>query len=181
MSHISAKLNTEEKFEKSAIAKEIEAARKTGSMRDGYSLVELMLIIVIIAVMIDGIYTSFHKIYLSTQADRVVKKVSTVVAGIERVESRNGGVYPAYSGNIVNDTLLKNSLGGTKGTKDIQNWTYACTAGSDTTLTVTTEPMDNGEKADLVVSDLNNEIVPWTASKGSNDEIIITRNHVTCQ
>jgi prepilin-type N-terminal cleavage/methylation domain-containing protein len=149
-------------------------------MRPGYSIVEIMLTIVIIAILIGGVYTAYQKIYLPTQADRASKKIETVIAGIERVKSRNGGVFPAYDGNIIDSSLLKNSLGGTQGTKDIQAWTYSCAAGTDTTLSLTSEPLDSAEKADLVVDNLNSEIAPWQASKDGANKITVSVDHVSC-
>jgi prepilin-type N-terminal cleavage/methylation domain-containing protein len=149
-------------------------------MRPGYSLIELILALAIIAIMIGIVYSIFSKTNKPAQADRWASKIEAVQAAIERSKSYNSDTYFVYSGPIRSNVNLRNTLGGNVATKDIAGWTYNCSRGADTTVSFTTSAFDDSEVQALTQQKVASQIAPWTVRR-TGTKLQISKPHSVCQ
>lgn len=153
---------------------------KLSGKRSGFTMVELLLVILIGGILIVAGVQGYNKIYLPTQADAEVKKVTFVLGGIERVKnSFNNGAYKAGTGLISANVQLTNALGGSTGTNDVKTWNYTCTAGANTNVVLTTENYTGTEKQQMIIAGINNNLSPWVATLAGTT-IKITRANSVC-
>ncbi len=147
----------------------------------GFTMVELLLVILIGGILIVAGVQGYNKIYLPTQADAEVKKITFVLGGIERVKNNfNKGAYQGKArGTIKTNLSLTNALGGATGINDVGEWTYACTAGGAQTITIVTSNYDNLTKAQMIVAGVNNNLSPWVATL-TGTGVTVTKANSTC-
>lgn len=149
--------------------------------RSGFTMVELLLVILIGGILVVAGVQGYNKIYIPTQADAEVKKMTFVIGGVERVKNNfNNGAYEALATTAIGGTTrLKDALGGAVGVNDVATWTYGCPAGGNTLITIVTEQYNNAEKRRMIVAGINNNLSPWVAVDDGST-ITATRANSVC-
>ncbi len=149
--------------------------------RSGFTMVELLLVILIGGLLIVAGVQGYNKVYIPTQADAEVKKMTFVLGGIERVKNNfNNGAYQALATTGVGGTVeLRDALGGNAGVNDVATWTYGCPAGGNQLITVVTERYNNAEKRRMMVAGINNNLSPWVAVDNGST-VTVTRANSVC-
>ena len=149
--------------------------------RSGFTMVELLLVILIGGILIVAGVQGYNKIYIPSQADAEVKKASFVIGGIERVKNNmNNGAYEAGATTPIGTTVnLRQALGGITGVNDVATWTYACPAGGASTITLVSENYTNVDQRNLIITGINNNLAPWVAVVAGNG-VRITRTNSVC-
>ncbi|MBX6424107.1 type II secretion system protein [Thermosulfurimonas sp. F29] len=165
--------------EKKSVAFAEDGIKKCRNKREeGFTLTELAFVIVIAAILILGAVVGYNKIYKPSQATTEFRRVSQVIAAVERVKADNGGAYLAASDRIQNIPRIVRQLSGN--VNDVGGWTYDCPAGTPSTLTITTTPYADTVVRDLIIDKINNNLTPWTATASGN-AIQIQLANVSCR
>jgi len=156
------------------------------SKKEGFSILELGIVFVVIGVVVIAAFTGYNKLYLPSVADGAYKKISSVISGADRSKNLNGGVYPTAATSAITVTLLPNlanSLGGAGGVKDLAGWTYNCSTGSGQTVTIVPPAYDNPVVAGIVASLVNSNNDAWTATVSGATllSVTLTKANATCQ
>lgn len=150
--------------------------------RSGFTMVELLLVILIGGILIVAGVQGYNKIYIPTQADGEVKKASMVIGGVERVKNtfNNGAYAQSAQTAIPNIQALVDSMGGARATNDVATWTYSCAAGANSQINIVTEVYSSPEKLRLIVGQINSQLSPWTALDNGDQTITISRPNSVC-
>jgi len=158
----------------------ISSVGLSGKARAGFTMVELLLVILVGGLLVLAGVQGYNKVYIPTQADAEVKKCSFVIGGIERYKNNyNNGAFPAKSGAIPSIPLLKSALGGTTGVNDVVSWTYTCAVGNNSPAVIVTEVYQNVDKRAMIIAGINNSLSPWVAT-ATGLKITITRANSVC-
>lgn len=158
-----------------------QEARKKG-MRTAATMLEGLLWAAFAVIIIAMGYGIYNKISGNAKTDKEFRKVQSVHGAIERSANFNNGIYPASaSARLDAIPVLANSLGGANGPgiKDVAAWTYSCSAGADTTITLTTSNYNNTVIRDQLVTQVNKALAPWTAVASGN-RVVMSLSNVTC-
>ena len=146
----------------------------------GFTMTELGLVLAVIAVLIVGAVLGYQKIYIPSQANTYFQLVQQVVGAVDRARSDNFFAFPAASGQIRNIPAIANQLGGANALGIEGTWQYQCSAGSNRTITIVTQPFDNTTVRDLVIQKVNNSLPGWQAVARGN-AVEIRRTGATCR
>lgn len=157
---------------------------KRKGMRAGYSILELVFSLILIALILGGIYMAYKTLKLSSMTTKKTNEITTVIGAAERVRSANNDAFVAASNNIGSIPKMNLELGGSNGSRTIKRWTYKCADSYNTTLSMVTTRYISVDLRDAVLQKVNVDLAPWefTAS-GSTSAPTITLEYknVPCQ
>lgn len=115
----------------------VEASVKSLKREKGFTILELIIVLAGAFALIGiGYYLYKTRVEPGVQAQTAYQKITSILSGIEQAKAARGGVYPAYNGPVTGSQLLVAYLGDANST-DLAGVTYACTAGTGQTVTVT--------------------------------------------
>ena len=148
--------------------------------RLGFTIIEVAIVLVFAGAAAVAVFLIYNQLYLPSVANNKHEEIASVIAGVDRSRRLNNNVYPTGSGgDITTIPNITNSLGGANAVKNLTGWTYSCPAGSGSTITITTTPYEDQVVRDLVVSLVNSNNAPWTATASGN-RVVVTKSNVTC-
>jgi len=155
------------------------------TQRPGFTMIELMLVILIGGIIVLAGVQGYNKLYLPVKADAEAKKIALVIGGVERVKhSYNNGAYLAMNNMtpIQNIPILIDVIGGENIKKTVLWWYYQCSTGLNKTAEITVQRENNfsPELRALIVDELNSQIAPWIAYE-AGVMIKIKREHIICK
>lgn len=147
-------------------------------MRKGFTIIELVFVLVIVGLLLVGGLMGFNKIYAPTVASTEYGRVSQVLGAIERARADNGGSYPAVAAGTsltaVGASKIYNQMGGTANMGDLAGYTYGCTAGASSTVTVKTTTLSSTTIADLVRGKVSASSPSWTPDAAGTSLVTLT-------
>jgi len=161
----------------------------TVTMRAAMTIVELGLVIIIVGIILVGAFVGYQKLYLPQKAETEHKRLSGVIAGVERTKTLNNNVYPVGAGVVVSGvvsttsgrTVLMNALGGAASIRDISTWTYTCAAGAGVTISIKTAPYDSLVVTNLVADMIDSNNAPWVSTVNGDNSITFSKANSVCQ
>lgn len=144
-------------------------------------MTELVIAIVIVGIVLAVVYVVGGGMKASSKGDAAFTRISSVISGIERAKQDHGGVYIAQAATKISLTpLLVQEMGGAANTRDVADWTYACAAGSDKTITLTTTNFESTDVANLAAAKVNGNLAPWNAV-AAGSTLTLTLNNIVCR
>ena len=160
---------------------DIKANAKKAGMRQGFAILDLIIYLSLAGLAVAGIIWMSSGAKTSMEGDKLSNKATVMINGVEKAKSDyNNDTYIAANGYIPDITNLKLALGGTKATKALSGWQYSCTAGVDSTITVTSDNIKDTEIIDSVAQKVNSKYTDWTGSRSGNT-LVLTRSNSNCQ
>ena len=151
-------------------------------MRKGVTIIELSIVLIVAGIVVIAAFTGYNKIYLPTKASAEKQKISAVLIGLERVKFINGGPYPVQAmGKLSSMPIMINVLGGIGAIKDVSDWTYDCSIGSNQTITLQTTPLDDPIVISIIADMINSDNDGWTATAGPLNSVTVTKPNAICR
>jgi len=138
------------------------------TQRPGFTMVELMLVLLIGGIIVLAGVQGYKKLYLSVKADAEAKKIALVVGGVERVKhSYNNGAYLDMNNMtpIQNIPILIDAIGGENIKKTVSDVYYRCSK-IEKTVKITVykgETSFSHELRELIVDRFNSQFSSWKA------------------
>lgn len=149
--------------------------------RSAFTMIEMIAVLVVAGIAAFYIYSSYRKSRAGEEAKNAAMRATAVVEALENIKDFNSGAYPVSATKKISSLpQISRELGGTSGITDISNWTYKCSAGTSTTVTLTTGALSSADLANMVADRINGQLAPWTASASGN-KIKITRANAVCK
>lgn len=164
--------------------------RKRRDAQKGMTIMEIALVIVIAAIIIGAAITVYQKINNRTVANAKFQVLTQLLSAIDTIANERGGVYPAASNAPIDPNTsdegikaIVNMLGGQQAVFEYKQWTYDCSEGNDSAITVTAYGFENQTIRDLVIDKINSkQFGGWFAQPGSSDsQMQLIKQHVLCQ
>ncbi|OGS70692.1 MAG: hypothetical protein A3F91_09265 [Flavobacteria bacterium RIFCSPLOWO2_12_FULL_35_11] len=154
------------------------------SMRNGLTLMELSLSLVIVGVVfVSGLF-AFNKLYAPTVANSEFGRVTQLIGAIERARGDNMGAYPALAAATdvaATANPISNQMGGIASATDLLGWTYGCAAGTSSTVTLTTAAFSTSTVADLVRTKTASAFPQWVADASGTSSVTFTLSGIACK
>jgi len=164
--------------------KTYQKTKKLYTQRPGFTMIELMLVVLIGGIIVLAGVMGYNKLYIPTKADSEVKKIGMVIGGIERVKnSYNGGAYLASNNNVpISDIqMLVDAMGGPNAIKDIPNWTYECPKGNNKTVYFRIQTNGYSQEVKrLIEYGVKNQFLDWNFYS-DNKHILLYKHNINCQ
>jgi len=156
---------------------------KNKSKRKGFTLIELIFVLVIVTTLVIYGLSQYNKMKAPTQANGEFAKIAQLLGGIDRAAGEAHGSYPALTALAISgsDNAISIQMGGGSVITDIAGWTYNCAAGASSTITVTTSALTSTVLADLVRSKVRGAFPAWTPNANGNAQVVLTLSGVVCQ
>lgn len=147
--------------------------------RKGFTMIELIFVLVIGGIVMAMGFVGFTKIYIPTVANSEYSKTMQVIGAVERAAGDSGGSFPAAAAAtaISSTATVSNQMGGN--TADLSGWKYGCPAAG-TTATITTGTLSSATVASLLATKINGSSPNWSAS-ASGSVVTITKSNILCQ
>lgn len=152
------------------------------SSRKGMSLIEVSIVLIVAAIVMGGIFMISSKMMTGSRAESTLQSFRGLVSAIEKASVNNLGVYPASAaGAISANSILTTELGGANAIRDLSGWTYACAAGTNSTITIVTAAFEDAGVRNSMLMRINGSYAPWVAAVNGATALTITRTGVKCQ
>lgn len=148
--------------------------------RKGFTMTELVFVLVLGGILIVGGLLGFNKVYTPTVANSEYSKAMQLISAVERAASDNTGRYPlqATAAAVSSVTKVVNQMGGSANVGDLNGWTYQCTGS---VATITTAAMATESIAGLLQGKINGSSPNWVAANPTATHTVsITKSNVTC-
>jgi len=162
--------------------KTYQKTKKLYTQRPGFTVIELMLVVLIGGIIVLAGVMGYNKLYLPTQADGEVKKIGMVIGGVERAKnSYNGGTYIPANGNIAAIPKLVRILGGNTAVKDVGGWLYQCPTGFAQQLKIIIPGTGySNTMKELIKDGFLSQFTDWNIAISGNN-LVVSKIGVTCQ
>lgn len=148
------------------------------TVKKGFTLIELTLVLVILGLLVGAAITNFGKVFSPTQATNEYSRTMQVIGAAERAAGDNAGQYPiASAGTAVSATAsIAAQMGGN--TADLAGWTYSCVG---TTATITTATLESSSVTTILSTKVSASSPNWVPTPDTVNKIVtFVKTNVTC-
>lgn len=138
--------------------------------QNGYSLIEFALVLALIAVMAGSVFAVYnYRVAPSTWSSSRFDLFNSVMASLNTCKNDRGNVYPAQTSAtaITSVTAVAPYIG--SASTDVSSWTYACTAGNASTLTLVLNTSDapNADAMNILKNKISSAFANSTVTVGT--------------